>query len=240
MSGAPFHFEVITLFPEFIDAGAAVGVLGKGCEKGLVRVDSRQLRDFSGGSIHTIDDSPYGGGPGMVLRPEPVFASVEDAKARIPGLRTILLTPQGKRFDQATARRLAASRQPLLLFCSRYEGLDERARCLFDEEISIGDYVLTGGELGALVIVDAVARLLPGVLGSEFSADEESFSEANRLEYPHYTRPAEFRGQTVPPILTSGNHAAIRRWREEQSLLRTEQRRPDLLETPGLVRPKPS
>jgi tRNA (guanine37-N1)-methyltransferase len=223
------HFEVISLFPEFIEAGARVGVLGKACDKGLVSVNARQLRDFSGGSIHTVDDSPYGGGPGMVMRPEPIFAAVEEAQERIPKLHKILLTPQGQPFDQARARGLAERGQPILLFCSRYEGLDERARSLFDEELSIGDYILTGGELGALIIVDATARLLPGVLGSSLSAQEESFSQPDRLEYPHYTRPAEFRGQGVPPVLTSGNHAAIRKWREEQATERTQQRRPDLL-----------
>ncbi|MFT4571418.1 MAG: tRNA (guanine37-N1)-methyltransferase [Hyphomicrobiaceae bacterium] len=222
-------FEVLTLFPELVEAAADTGVIGRGCREGHLAIRAHQLRDFTGGSPHPIDDSPYGGGPGMVMRPEPIFAAVEHCAEQFPGIHRILLTPQGKRFDQASARRLATQGKPILLFCARYEGVDERARCLFDEEISIGDYVLTGGELAALAVIDAVGRLIPGVLGSHSSTDEESFSRPDRLEYPQYTRPAEFRGVTVPTVLTSGNHAAIRRWREEQALARTAARRPDLL-----------
>ncbi|HYC54015.1 MAG TPA: tRNA (guanosine(37)-N1)-methyltransferase TrmD [Candidatus Binatia bacterium] len=221
-------FDVITLFPEFIAAGAAVGVLGRAVERGLVTVRAHQLRDYTGGSPHPVDDSPYGGGPGMVMRAEPIYAAVEDVTARHPGARRILVTPQGQPFTQACARRLAAEHPGILLFCGRYEGVDERVRVLFDEEISIGDYVLTGGELGALVVIDAVSRLVPGVLGSEQSPASESFSEEDLLEYPQYTRPAEFRGMSVPAILSSGNHAAIERWRREQARERTRRRRPDL------------
>lgn len=228
----PQIFEVLTLFPEMIEVTREVGVIGRACREGRLEINARQLRDYTGGSPHPIDDSPYGGGPGMVMRPDPIFTALEDIGDRHHLLRRILLTPQGQPFKQATAQRLASEGCPILLFCARYEGIDERARELFDEEISIGDYVLTGGELGAMVIIDAVGRLIPGVLGSDSSSEEESFSEPNRLEYPQYTRPAEFRGQGVPSVLTSGNHAAIREWRREQSAKRTAQRRPDLLKKP--------
>ena len=221
-------FDVLTLFPEFVDAGSRVGVLGRAVETGILAVRAHQLRDYTGGSPHPLDDSPYGGGPGMVMRAEPIYAAVEDVTTRFGRSHRILLTPQGSRFTQATARRLADEHSSFLLFCGRYEGVDERVRPLFDEEISIGDYVLTGGELGALVIVDAVSRLVPGVLGSAASSEAESFSDPNLLEYPQYTRPAEFRGMAVPSILTSGNHGAIARWRREQALARTRSRRPDL------------
>jgi tRNA (guanine37-N1)-methyltransferase len=221
-------FDVLTLFPEFVAAGSRVGVLGRAVDAGILAVRAHQLRDYTGGSHHPIDDSPYGGGPGMVMRAEPVYAAVEDVTERFGRSHRILLTPQGAPFTQAAAQRLATEHPSILMFCGRYEGVDERVRPLFDEEISIGDYVLTGGELGALVIVDAVSRLVPGVLGSSASPDSESFSDPDLLEYPQYTRPAEFRGMTVPPVLTSGNHAAIERWRREQSRLRTEAHRPDL------------
>lgn len=222
-------FEVLTLFPEFITAGSRVGVLGRAVDSGILTVRAHQLRDYTGGSHHPIDDSPYGGGPGMVMRAEPIYAAVEDVTERFGRSRRILLTPQGAPFTQAHARRLATEHPHILMFCGRYEGVDERVRPLFDEEISIGDYVLTGGELGALVVIDAVSRLVPDVLGSSASPDSESFSDPDLLEYPQYTRPAEFRGMGVPPVLTSGNHAAIERWRREQSRLRTEAHRPDLV-----------
>ena len=221
-------FDVLTLFPEFIDAGARLGVLGRAVDAGILVVRAHQLRDYTGGSPHPIDDSPYGGGPGMVMRPEPIYAAVEDVTRRFAPARRILLTPQGAPLTQNDAQRLARDHVSLLLFCGRYEGVDERVRPLFDEEISIGDYVLTGGELGALVLVDAVARLVPGVLGSPDSPASESFSDPSLLEYPQYTRPAEFRGMAVPGVLTSGNHAAIERWRREQAAGRTASRRPDL------------
>lgn len=221
-------FDVLTLFPEFVEAGSRVGVLGRAIESGVLTVRAHQLRDYTGGSPHPLDDAPYGGGPGMVMRAEPVYAAVEDIAQRFAPKRRILLTPQGSPFTQATARRLAADYDSLLLFCGRYEGVDERVRPLFDEEISIGDYVLTGGELGALVVVDAVSRLVPGVLGSAESHARESFSDPDLLEYPQYTRPADFRGMTVPSVLTSGNHAEIERWRAEQARARTRTRRPDL------------
>ncbi len=221
-------FDVLTLFPEFVEAGARVGVLGRAIDAGILTVRSHQLRNYTGGSPHPVDDSPYGGGPGMVMRAEPIYAAVEDVTARFSPARRILLTPQGSPFTQASAQRLAGGYPSMLLFCGRYEGVDERVRSLFDEEISIGDYVLTGGELAALVVVDAVARLVPGVLGSAESPASESFSDPTLLEYPQYTRPAEFRGMSVPGVLTSGNHAEIERWRREQARARTETRRPDL------------
>lgn len=221
-------FDVITLFPEFIEAGARVGVLGRAIDAGVITVRAHQLRDYSGGSPHPLDDSPYGGGPGMVMRAEPIYAALEDITTRFAPARRILLTPQGSPYTQESAQRLARDYASILLFCGRYEGVDERVRPLFDEEISIGDYVLTGGEIGALVVIDSVARLIPGVLGSAHSSSSESFSDPCLLEYPQYTRPAEFRGMAVPPILTSGNHAEIERWRHEQAELRTQARRPDL------------
>lgn len=226
-------FDVLTLFPEFVDAGARVGVLGRAIDTGILTVRTHQLRDYTGGSPHPLDDSPYGGGPGMVMRAEPIYAAVEDVTERFSPKRRILLSPQGSPFTQATAQRLATDYDSLLLFCGRYEGVDERVRPLFDEEISIGDYVLTGGEIGALVILDAVSRLVPGVLGSSDSSSSESFSDPSLLEYPQYTRPAEFRGMPVPSVLTSGNHGEIARWRREQSLARTAARRPDLSRRSG-------
>ncbi len=238
------RFDVLTLFPQIIESACSVGVLGRGADKGAVEIHAHLLRDYTGGSHHPIDDAPYGGGPGMVMRPEPIFEAVEDVAARAATSRKILMTPQGARFTQAHARRLAAEETSILLFCGRYEGIDERARGLFDEELSIGDFVLSGGELAACVVIDAVARLVPGVLGSGDSATEESFSHG-LLEYPQYTRPAVFRGMGVPSILTSGNHGAVARWRHEQALERTRARRPDLLaarddeesDVPGPTRP---
>jgi len=221
-------FDVLTLFPEFIEAGSRIGVLGRAKDAGILVVRAHQLRDYTGGSPHPVDDSPYGGGPGMVMRAEPIYAAVEDVTTRFSPSRRILMSPQGSPFTQATAQRLATDHASILLFCGRYEGVDERVRPLFDEEISIGDYVLTGGELGALVVVDAVSRLVPGVLGGATSSESESFSDPDLLEYPQYTRPADFRGMTVPSVLTSGNHAEIERWRREQARFRTDARRPDL------------
>lgn len=226
-------FDVLTLFPEFVEAGSRVGVLGRAIDNGILAVRAHQLRDYTGGSPHPIDDSPYGGGPGMVMRAEPIYTAVEDVTARHEPARRILMTPQGSPFTQQTAQRLARDYSSILLFCGRYEGVDERVRPLFDEEISIGDYVLTGGEIGALVVIDAVSRLVPGVLGSSESSTSESFSDPALLEYPQYTRPGEFRGMMVPSVLTSGNHAEIERWRREQSRARTAVRRPDLASFPA-------
>jgi tRNA (guanine37-N1)-methyltransferase len=220
-------FDVITLFPEVVAQASTAGVVGKAIAAGTLAVRTHQLRDWSGGSSHPLDDHPYGGGPGMVMRPEPVHAAVEAVTAAHGPHHKCLLTPQGARLDQAAVRGLAA-RPSVLLFCGRYEGVDERVRGLFDEEISIGDYVLSGGEPAAIVLIDAVGRLVPGVVGSAESLTAESFTDG-LLEYPQYTRPEVFRGMRVPPVLRSGNHGEIARWRRERAVERTKARRPDLL-----------
>ncbi|HEY3080743.1 MAG TPA: tRNA (guanosine(37)-N1)-methyltransferase TrmD [Chloroflexota bacterium] len=224
------RIDVLTTFPRMFDGPLDESILKRARERGLVEVRVHDLRGWTTDRHRTTDDAPYGGGAGMVMRPEPVFAAAEALLAEAPPGpgEVILLTPQGQRFDQAMARRLSEMRH-LLLLCGHYEGFDERIReRLATRELSIGDYVLTGGELPALVLIDAVARLQPGVLGSDESLDEESHSHG-LLEYPHYTRPPDFRGWEVPPVLLSGNHGAIARWRREQSLARTLERRPDLL-----------
>jgi tRNA (guanine37-N1)-methyltransferase len=221
------RFEVISLFPEVFDHVAAAGVVGKAISAGTIGLRAHQLRDWAGGSIHTVDDQPYGGGPGMVMRPEPIYAAVEQIEADCGPLFKVLLTPQGRRLDQATVQQLA-SQTSILLFCGRYEGVDERVRAIFDQEVSIGDYVLSGGEPAALVIIDAVGRLVPGVVGRPESLETESFADG-LLEYPQYTRPEVFRGMQVPSVLLSGNHAQIARWRRARSRERTRSRRPDLL-----------
>src|SRR4051812_44166897 len=201
-------------------------ILGKARAEGLLRVEVTDIRDFADGKHRVTDDVPYGGGAGMVMKPEPLVAAIEDAKQREPQARVVLMSPQGRRFDQDKALEL--SRQPaLVLVCGRYEGVDERVLRWVDEELSLGDFVLTGGELAALAVVDAVARLLPGVLGNELSAQSESFEEG-LLEYPQYTRPPSFRGAGVPAVLQSGDHARIARWRRWHALCLTRDRRPDL------------
>jgi tRNA (guanine37-N1)-methyltransferase len=220
------QFEIVTLFPELFESPLKASLVGKAIETGILGVAFTSPRDFGLGKHRQVDDTPYGGGLGMVMKPEPLLAAIESAEAARGKCWKVLLTPQGRPFDQQAARRLAG-RDRLMLVCGRYEGVDERVRSSVDEELTIGDYVLTGGELGALVVIDAVARLVPGVLGKDESADEESFSEG-LLEYPQYTRPPEFRGQTIPDVLISGNHERIRKWRRLQRLLRTRERRPDL------------
>jgi len=216
-------FSVITILPELIEPALTAGVVGRAREAGVITVESINPRDFTTDRHRTVDDTPYGGGPGMVMKPEPLLAAIGKAGE---GHR-ILLSPAGKPLTQARVAELA-KRDHLILVCGRYEGIDERAIELgIDEQISLGDYVLSGGELGALVIIDAVSRLVPGVLGEPESAVDESFSHG-LLEYPHYTRPAELHGRPVPPVLASGNHALIGAWRREQSLRRTAERRPDL------------
>jgi len=224
------EIEVITLFPGLLSGFLAESMLKRAQAAGAVRVRLHALRAYATDRHGTTDDRPYGGGPGMILKPEPVFAAVE--AVRRPESRVLLMTPQGTRFNQAMARRLAEERH-LIFLCGHYEGVDERIRlALADEEISIGDYVLTNGALPAAVVMDAVIRLLPGVLGAgPEGAEEESFRKG-LLEYPQYTRPPEFRGMRVPEVLLSGDHAAIARWRQMQSLKRTAERRPDLLPTP--------
>jgi tRNA (guanine37-N1)-methyltransferase len=225
------RIEVVTLFPEFVAEAVRVGVLGRAIERGQVSVHATSPREFATDPHRTVDDRPYGGGPGMVLKVEPARSAIRAAKARLPaGSRAIYLAADGARLTQAKAQELAAL-PGMMLLAGRYEGVDERLIELeIDESISIGDYVLSGGELPALVLIDAVVRLLPGVLGDEESARQDSFSEG-LLDWPHYTRPEVYEGLAVPKVLASGNHAAIRRWRLKQALGRTWQRRPDLLES---------
>jgi tRNA (guanine37-N1)-methyltransferase len=225
------RIDVITLFPEILRGPLDASIMGRAQRGGQAEIVLHQLRDYATDKHRTVDEKPYGGGPGMLLKCEPIFAAVEDvqAKAPKPG-RVILLTPTGAKFDQAKARELAALDR-VVFICGHYEGVDERVReHLVDEEISLGDFVLTNGALPALVMIDAVVRLLPNVVGNEASTESESFSEHRPwLEGPQYTRPEEFRGWRVPEILLSGHHGNIEEWNEEQSRLRTEARRPDLL-----------
>lgn len=225
------HFDVITIFPGMILTAFAEGVVGRALRSGSLFVDVHDLRDHAEGRHRKVDDEPFGGGAGMVLKPEPIFRAVEAIRAQEDGRpsRTVLLSPQGLRFDQRTAERYASSQERLILVCGRYEGVDERVReHLADEELSIGDFILTGGELAAMVVIDAVARLLPGTLGSAESALQESFTAAGMLDYPVYTRPAEFRGLNVPEVLLSGHHAEIERWRRERAAEKTMKNRPEL------------
>ncbi|MBG9455287.1 tRNA (guanine-N1)-methyltransferase [Lysinibacillus sphaericus] len=222
------NIHVLSLFPDMFTGVFGASILKKAQEKGAVKLEVTDIRGFSGNKHNQVDDYPYGGGAGMVLKPEPMFSAVESiTEGRNP--RIILMCPQGERFTQKKAEELAQE-QELVFLCGHYEGYDERIRQhLVTDEISIGDFVLTGGELGAMTVIDSVVRLLPGVLGQEDSHIQDSFS-TGLLEHPHYTRPAEFRGMKVPDILLSGNHAKIEQWREEESLKRTFERRPDLLE----------
>ena len=220
--------EIFTLFPNIFEAPLRESILGRAIAHGLLSVGVHNIRDSATDKHQVTDDAPYGGGGGMVMKPEPIFAAVEAVLGSPPALPVILLTPQGASFTQKKAWELAAT-QGFALLCGRYEGIDERVReHLASEELSIGDYVLSGGELAALVVVEAVARLLPGALGDEEGARDDSHANG-LLEYPHYTRPPEFRGWGVPDVLLSGNHAQLRQWRREQSLRRTFLRRPDLL-----------
>jgi tRNA (guanine37-N1)-methyltransferase len=249
------RFDLITIFPEFFASILGHGVLRRAIAGGLVGVEVHDLRYFTHDRHRTVDDRPFGGGEGMVLKPEPLAEAVESLGIRGKGERdagrerVVLLSAQGRRFTQAVARELAALER-LVLLCGRYEGVDERvSQLLCDEELSIGDYVLSGGELAAAIVVDATARLLPGVLGNEASSEYESFGAVDSgqagiedgppravvgsgglLDYPHYTRPAEFRGMAVPEVLMNGDHSAIRRWRREKALEKTLRNRPDLLE----------
>jgi tRNA (guanine37-N1)-methyltransferase len=219
--------DVLTLFPAMFAGPLDESIVKRARNAGLLDLTIHHLRDFTHDRHKTVDDKPFGGGPGMLLKPEPIFEAVE--KLAGDATRVILLTPSGRRFEQGVARELAGCPH-LLLICGSYEGFDERIReALADDELSIGDYVLTNGALPAMVIIDAVTRLLPGALGDDDSSRDESFSQ-ELLEYPHYTRPAEFRGMKVPDVLLSGNHAEIAKWRLEQSKLRTKERRPDLLD----------
>ena len=221
-------FDIVTIFPAMIEQPLAAGIVGRAIERGTLDVKVRDLRDFTTDRHRVVDDMPYGGGPGMVLKPEPIFRTLDAIEAeRGRPLTVVLTSPQGTRFTQAEAQRVSHLAHVVLL-CGRYEGVDERVRARITEEISIGDYVLSGGELPALVILDAIARFVPGVVGDEQSVAEDSFSRG-LLDFPHYTRPAEVGPLRVPDVLLSGNHAEIRRWRKRESLSRTLERRPELL-----------
>ena len=224
------RIDIVTLFPEIALAPLSDSIIQRARAAGIVEVVGHQLRDWSEDKHRRVDDTPCGGGQGMLLKPEPLFAAVD--ALRRPHTRVILMTPQGKPFKQSIARELAAA-EHLLILCGHYEGVDHRVvEALVDEEISIGDYILTNGALAAAVVCDAVIRLLPGALGDERSSEEESFT-AGRLDWPHYTRPVEWEGRKVPDVLQGGNHAHIRRWRLKQSIGRTWLRRPDLLQALG-------
>lgn len=250
------RFDILTIFPAFFEGFLTHGVVRRAIENGIVQCERHDLRDFATDRHRTVDDRPFGGGEGMVLKPEPLAATIESIDIREKGKRdqesVILLSAQGERFTQAVARDLAQLNR-IVLICGRYEGVDERINTLFcDRELSIGDYVLSGGELAAAVVMDATTRLLPGVLGNEASTAYESFGTPDAgpqvegaaprsthgsgglLDYPHYTRPSEFRGLAVPEVLCGGDHAAIRRWRREQALLKTLRNRPDLLRSADL------
>jgi tRNA (guanine37-N1)-methyltransferase len=222
---------ILTIFPEMFESPFNCGLFQKAVDKGVMKVELRNIRDYTHDKHHTTDDYPYGGGAGMVMKPEPIFEAVEAINAELPqseNVPVILLTPQGRLFTQEVAQELA-KHSHMILICGQYEGVDERVReHLVTDEISIGDYVLSGGELAAMVVVNTVVRLLPGFLGSPASLLSESHTDG-LLEYPQYTRPPEFRGLAVPDVLLSGNHAQIARWREEQSIIRTERRRPDMI-----------
>ena len=221
------RIDVLTLFPGMFPGPLDESIIKRACESGRLRLGIRDLRDYTHDRHRKVDDRPFGGGPGMLMKPEPLFEAVEALRGE--KTRVILTSPAGRPFRQEIAQELAGE-EHLLLVCGSYEGFDERVReCLADDELSIGDYVLTNGALPAMVIIDAVTRLLPGVLGDDESSQDESFSGC-LLEYPQYTRPAEFRGMTVPEVLLSGDHAAIEKWRREQAEVQTRQRRPDLLE----------
>jgi tRNA (guanine37-N1)-methyltransferase len=229
------RIDVLTLFPEAFDGPLQASILGRALAQGVAEVQLHNIRDFAADKHQMVDDYAYGGGPGMVMKPEPLTEAIESVRGAVeaPG-RTVLLTPQGRLLTQAVVDELVQEPR-LILVCGHYEGVDERVReHLVDDEISIGDYVLSGGEIAALVIIDAVVRRLPGTLGSAASLLEESHSDG-LLEYPQYTRPSEFRGWRVPDILLSGNHGEIARWRREQRILRTARRRPDLIEKAELT-----
>ncbi len=221
-------FSILTLFPGMFEQPLKESILGKAADKGLVNFDIVNIRDFADEPHRSCDDTPYGGGPGMVMKVEPIYRAIEHVKATSGRAKVVLMTPQGRRFDHFTAERFARSPH-ICVVCGRYEGVDERVLEYIDEEISIGDYVTSGGEFPALVLIDAVARFIPGVLGNDASMHSESFKEP-LLEYPQYTRPETFMDLAVPPVLLSGNHEEIRKWRRKEAIRKTFLRRPDLLE----------
>ncbi|BAP85596.1 tRNA (guanine-N(1))-methyltransferase [Paucilactobacillus hokkaidonensis JCM 18461] len=231
------RIDILSLFPEMFKGPLSESIIGKATEKGLLNVDVTDFRDYTTDKQHHVDDAPYGGGAGMLLQAQPIFDALEavqnKTKDKYPKGKVILLDPAGKKFDQSVASELAKE-EHLTFLCGHYEGYDERIRKLVTDEISLGDFVLTGGELGAMVMIDATVRLVPGVLGNEASAPGDSFS-TGLLEYPQYTRPADFRGMKVPEVLLNGNHQLIAQWRQKESLRRTLHRRPDLLAKIGLT-----
>jgi tRNA (guanine37-N1)-methyltransferase len=231
------NFDVLTLFPGILEGPLNESILKRGRQKGLLNVTVRDIRDYTEDKHKTADDSPYGGGAGMVLKPEPIFKAFESLEAEHPGEKflSILLSPQGRLFNQERAKQLSEEDRRIVLLCGHYEAIDERVvDAIVDEELSIGDYVLTGGELAALVVIDASIRLLPGVLGDEESACRDSFGDG-LLDHPHYTRPLEFCGMKVPEVLLSGNHAGIEKWRRREALKATLLKRPDLLKDADLT-----
>jgi tRNA (guanine37-N1)-methyltransferase len=227
------RYDILSLFPEIVLAPLRGSIVGRAQEKGLLQIEVVNFREFAQDKHRVVDDLPFGGGPGMVLKVEPIFAAVQQCLQYGPRARVILMSPQGRRFDQELAKALALE-DHLIFICGRYKGVDERVReALITDELSIGDYVLSGGELPALLVIEALVRLIPGVLGDEESARGDSFYEGI-LDHPHYTRPAVFEGRAVPPVLISGHHEQIRRWRRKEALRRTRTRRPDLLRTAPL------
>ena len=228
--------DVVTMFPRMIEGPLAEGIVHRACEKGVARIEVHDLREFTDDRRRTLDDTPFGGGPGMVMKAEPFFRAVEAVlpEGPGPGRAVVLLSPRGRRFDQSVAERFSLLER-LVLLCGRYEGVDERVRAsVATEELSLGDFVLTGGEVAALAVIESTVRLLPGALGDQESADADSFADGI-LDFPHYTRPAQARGLDVPSVLLSGDHERIRRWRRKESLRATRERRPDLLETAPLT-----
>ena len=232
------NFHILTLFPEMVENGLKTSIIGRAVDAGLLSIEAVNIRDFAFNKHQSVDDYPYGGGAGMLMQAEPVYLAYKEIKERIKRedkkLRVVYLSPQGKTFDQKMAEELAAE-EDLVLLCGHYVGIDERVlEEIVTDYVSIGDYVLTGGELPAMVMVDTISRLVPGVLHNDVSAEFESFQD-NLLEYPQYSRPEEWHGKKVPPVLLSGHHANIEKWRREQSILRTYERRPDLLEKSTLT-----
>lgn len=211
------YIQVITLFPEILTGFFETSMMWKAQKDSLVRLETVNLRQFGIGPRKTVDDTPYGGGDGMLLKPEPLFEAVNFCHSRSSSARVLLMTPRGKTYQQSTARTYSENNQDLIIICGRYEGYDERITSVVDDQISIGNYILTGGEIASMVIVDSVVRLIPGVLGGESSAEIESFSSGENLEYPQYTRPEVFNGLQVPKVLLSGNHSEINKWRQEHS-----------------------
>ncbi len=222
-----YPVEILTLFPGMVSGYVGESILGKAQERGKLSVTATDIREYAEGKHRVTDDTPYGGGAGMVMKVEPLVAAIEAARARHPGAKVLLMSPRGPAFTQARARELVSHTQGLILVCGRYEGVDERVMAYLDGELSLGDFILTGGEIAALAVVDAVARLIPGVLGNQASHVSESFEEG-LLEHPQYTRPPVFRGAEVPAVLQSGDHARIARWRRWKALMLTRERRPDL------------